>query len=284
MILGVKIHKHRKARSHGLDELIFRTRDITREIELRLNQGQRVRILDVGSGYGLALLELRQRYGDQVELAGITLPHKHDAIAMMKSIAVSNGIFSKEEIQQVALPIQYHFDVCAPWPLPDDSYDLVFSQRAFLWFEDKVKCLEEINRVLAPGGLALLDLNLRATRQPREQTIVLQTEPGGITFRDYIKQFDSLHLVTPRRTMFSRLRRWTLRLAGRSGGNRARSYLEMVKAQQFDLGLEFVGSHRFSVIAPPRKGVQSIYRLKRVHAMVEPPGAASENQSLLDSR
>ena len=44
-----------------------------------------------------------------------------------------------------------------PWPIQDNSYDLVICQHVIEHLPDTVKSLEELNRITAPGGKVLVE-------------------------------------------------------------------------------------------------------------------------------
>lgn len=44
-----------------------------------------------------------------------------------------------------------------PWPIPDNSYDLIVCQHVIEHLPDTVKTLEEMNRIIKPGGKVFLE-------------------------------------------------------------------------------------------------------------------------------
>ncbi|MFC4471179.1 methyltransferase domain-containing protein [Streptomyces xiangluensis] len=96
-------------------------------------------VLDLGSGYGGSARYLAGTYGCRVVALNLSevenQRHKelNSARALTDRIEVVDGSF--EDI-----------------PLPEDQVDIVWSQDAFLHSGNRVKVLEEIARVLRPGG------------------------------------------------------------------------------------------------------------------------------------
>lgn len=252
-------------KTRGLDELRRRVGEITREIESRMGRKRPVRILEVGCGYGVALLELGQRYGRQIELHGINQLPEHGDRELMKMMAVHRGLYSQEEIQTLALPEMHYFDVCAPWPLPSDSFDIIYSQVAFLWFADKIKTLEEINRVLSADGIARIDAGMKRREMSPDypQSIVILEGERKIPFWNYIQNFGNIQMKMPAQSQTQRLWEWLNRQIGRDvRSTKKRHYLELKKAPQLDFNLEFVSSRLFSESGSNRAGCQSVYRVR----------------------
>ena len=101
-----------------------------------LGLGERDRVVDLGAGTGLLTRELRERFADVTAIepsAGM----REVLAAAVAGVRVLDG-------RDVAIP------------LPDACAEAVFVAQAFHWF-DAPRALEEIHRLLVPGGgLALL--------------------------------------------------------------------------------------------------------------------------------
>ncbi len=96
-------------------------------------------ILDVGCGIGGSSLYLAEKFGARV--TGITL-----------SPVQANR--AQERARAAGLQAQTDFQVANALniPLPDNSFDLVWSLESGEHMPDKVKFLQECHRVLKPGG------------------------------------------------------------------------------------------------------------------------------------
>ena len=91
-------------------------------------------IIDVGAGTGYCAKKLRERYPE----ASVT------AVDLAQSM-----------LETIPEPIS---TICASaenLPLPDDSVDLVVSNMMIHWCLDVQKAIDEMHRVLKPGGLLL---------------------------------------------------------------------------------------------------------------------------------
>lgn len=91
-------------------------------------------VLEVGAGEAKALAELKDYYPHIYPIALDLSPAHHNAhIADVTANAV---------------------DI----PLPDESVDVAYSVMAFCYVPDKIRALNEIWRVLRPGGFAAIEL------------------------------------------------------------------------------------------------------------------------------
>lgn len=254
-------YTHNKSRSRSLTDLILRVGDVPAQIDSRLLLQSQVRILEVGCGHGAALIELGRKYGERVSLHGVNKSPEPGLDGLMRRLALRRGLCTEDDVTQVRLPEIHYFDVCGDWPLPDASFDIVFSQHAFLWFQDKVKVLEEINRVLTDDGVALLDLQIKRRGPVRKNSIVILAADRRVSFFDYVREYNNLIVHEEDRSFVGRFKRGVFG----GGGNKTthfgrRSFLEMKKSKNFSLHLDFCYSKPFRLDQPGRKGFQSVYR------------------------
>ena len=104
--------------------------------------GKGTEVLDLGAGYGGAARQLAHRLGAQVHCLNLSPVENERNARLTKEqgleglVTVATGTFE---------------DV----PVEDASVDVVWSQDAFLHSGDRDKVLDEIARVLRPGGQAV---------------------------------------------------------------------------------------------------------------------------------
>jgi SAM-dependent methyltransferase len=118
-------------RGRGVAELERRIGGVHAEIDARLARGNVVQVLELGCGYGTALLELCARYGGRAALHGVNrVPHDGNLDILRRNARVL-GVFGDtppdvEAWARLALAV-----VAAGLPFTDDSFDVVYRQVAW---------------------------------------------------------------------------------------------------------------------------------------------------------
>jgi sarcosine/dimethylglycine N-methyltransferase len=97
------------------------------------------KVVDLGAGYGGGARYLVRRFGCQVDCVNISSVQNRRNEQLNRDQGVNDRIGV----------VHGSFDQV---PAPDASYDVVWSQDAFLHAPDRRKCLEEALRLLKPGG------------------------------------------------------------------------------------------------------------------------------------
>jgi ubiquinone/menaquinone biosynthesis C-methylase UbiE len=101
-------------------------------------------VLDVGCGFGATQLVLADRF-DRAEFVGIDL--SDPLLRLAREAAESAGVASRVRFE--------HADV-QQIPYDRDAFDVVLNANLVHLVEDPVAMLNEIERVLAPGGLLFI--------------------------------------------------------------------------------------------------------------------------------
>lgn len=229
-------------RGRGLRQLRNRIGDLPTRVNAFLALHKHMRILEVGCGFGTALLELRRLGGDRVELHGINKrAEEGDWEAVLES-ARQNRIVSPGTLAMLTPPFLHFADVDRGLPFPTDYFDLVYSQVSFFYYEQKAFFLEEVNRVISSRGTALLDVQIDRPTIPPEYRSCIEIWQGArrIPFWHYIRAFSQLR---------------------RRRGER-QPYLEIKKGLPLDLRLDFAHAIRLHDICPDWWGQKSIYRVR----------------------
>jgi sarcosine/dimethylglycine N-methyltransferase len=108
-------------------------------VKMLPNLSEDARILDIGSGYGGAMRKVVRETGCDAVCLNIsdvqndTNRHRNVQQGLAKKIRVVHGVF--EDIPEQA-----------------ESFDIIWSQDAILHSDQRQKVLEEVHRVLKPGG------------------------------------------------------------------------------------------------------------------------------------
>ena len=96
--------------------------------------GQSARILDIGSGTAIWLLDMAERYGEKIELYGMDMAQMAP-IGMFQNINVLN-----------------HVDYESPWALGEGSFDFIHLQMGLGSVGNWPLLYEKVYTHLAPGG------------------------------------------------------------------------------------------------------------------------------------
>jgi SAM-dependent methyltransferase len=125
-----------------------------------LKQGDALNVLEVGFGHGRALLELAQRFRDRpVTFYGVdkTKAPPVEQRSDLAEIARIYQIAPEAELATLRLP-EIDFYDATTLHFEDESMNLVYSAVTIRFIERKAEFLEEVCRVLRPGGIALLHI------------------------------------------------------------------------------------------------------------------------------
>lgn len=96
------------------------------------------RVLDLGCGEGWASLLMRSRLGDEGNVVGVDISDEFVRRATAKSEAFTNVSFLQGTAEHI--------------PCPDNAFTKALCFSAFYYFPDQRRALEELLRVVAPGG------------------------------------------------------------------------------------------------------------------------------------
>jgi SAM-dependent methyltransferase len=155
-------------KGRGLKELAVRVVDITLEIDKLLEMKERVTVLEIGCGFGTALIQLSAKYNNRIRLVGInrSIDDGHEDFFEMnsKKLGIKDGFPSNIEI--------FYANIDAGIPIPSDSIDLVFSQATWLYLHDKIRALMEVSRVLKHTGFAGIEAFHRPMQNGSEGTLI----------------------------------------------------------------------------------------------------------------
>lgn len=126
------------ARTRENDMADFRQR--AQAVAQRLHTGSRV--LEVAPGPGFFAVELAKL--GSFRITGLDISPTFVDIA-------------KETARKAGMDIDFRLGNASAIPFPDSSFDFIYCSAAFKNFTEPVKALEEMYRVLLPGGEALIE-------------------------------------------------------------------------------------------------------------------------------
>lgn len=150
-------------RSHSLNDLNkkitpYRLQDIIQEIyEKNRLAGEKTRVMEIGAGNGRVLMELKKLF-PEVEFYAINKEKTHTFYRRESFIltALKFEIFNKREVEDMGLPyvVFQDLDFGGKIPYDENKFDLIYSQEVISHIKYKFEVLNEIMRVLRPGGVS----------------------------------------------------------------------------------------------------------------------------------
>jgi SAM-dependent methyltransferase len=191
--------RYRRKQAHrgrGLSDLHERVGDVCAEIDARLRRQDVVRVLELGCGYAIALLDVVARYGARVETYGQNLRREEGQDEILRREATARNI----DIDGAGLPTLLHGDVAHGVPLADATVDVVVSQVAWRYFRNKIGVLRDVVRVLRPDGVGMIDADEFDAKLPPEygRLVEIWGERALVPFADYLARHGMAFVPTPR--------------------------------------------------------------------------------------
>lgn len=120
--------------------------------------GEKTRVMEIGAGNGRVIMELKKLFPD-IEFYGVNKEKTHEFYRResFAVTAVNLGILTKEQLAEMELPfvIFQDLDYGTRLPYSENKFDVIYSQNTIRHFKYKFELLNEILRVLKPGGVSL---------------------------------------------------------------------------------------------------------------------------------
>jgi ubiquinone/menaquinone biosynthesis C-methylase UbiE len=136
-------------------------RDLTRFItvadSVRAQVPDGARVLEIAPGPGFCAIEIAR--GARYNVTGLDISESFVRIA-------------RENARAAGVVVDFQLGNASEMPFPDASFDFIVCSAAFKNFSDPVGALNEMRRVLKPGGRAsIYDLRKDATRREIEREV-----------------------------------------------------------------------------------------------------------------
>jgi SAM-dependent methyltransferase len=230
----------KEGREKGLAELEKRIGNISEIISSLLKDKQKLKILEFGCGYCHAILDLKKKFGDKVEIRGINKEKDYN-VGLTRSYALDKGLFSEEDIDK-NLPSIHIIDANNGLSFKDGEFDLIYGQHSFQYIKEKAFLLEEFNRILNNEGLAHIDIVRYFGNDWSDQINEVVEDGKTIDFLDYLRRYENLKIEKSK--------------------ERPYGYLVMKKSPEFKLGLKLVSTKKLNEINKDWWGVKSRFVVK----------------------
>jgi hypothetical protein len=145
-------------RGRGLEEMSARVGNVKRLVQDLITRYGQVSILEVGFGYGRALLELELLFNGSVSLHGLNRrPEEGNRASLGKLNSYLRLNLADEQIDRFSLS---YGDIGSSGTLRGQKFHLVISQMCLVHVIRKLEALEEIHNSIFPGGAARMDLDV----------------------------------------------------------------------------------------------------------------------------
>ena len=195
------------SRTRSLEEVdqIFRATGGPASFIDALNGSDRtLRVLEVGFGWARVLLALAWQFRDRdIEFHGVDIEDKPelDSEQGLKKVVQDYSIFDPSQFSSIRAPILHYYDA-TKLHFEDSSIDFAYSAVTIRFVRDKVSLIEEVARVLAPNGVALLHIGESNWEYPYGKIeddrllthytnrLVLKCADELIPLRSYLKLFE----------------------------------------------------------------------------------------------
>lgn len=154
-----KIYRINRSRSlERLSERLGSSFSLASAIRDLLKTRNSLDILEIGFGYGHVLLELAWLFREQeVRFNGVDKRLNIANREELREAAVHFNIVPASDIDRFTLPLLHSYDATS-MHFADESIDFVYSAFVVRFIEHKDKFIEEVCRVLRPGGRAVLHI------------------------------------------------------------------------------------------------------------------------------
>lgn len=153
------MYKPNRSRSlASLTQRLGASFDLERSIQTLRSQREHVDVLELGFGYGHALMELAHRFrSDPVRLHGVDKRPNVISREALLDIARDFDVAPASELSTLELPDIHAYDATS-LHFPDESMDFVYSAFVLRFIPRKDLVLQEVCRVLRPGGHAVIHI------------------------------------------------------------------------------------------------------------------------------
>ncbi len=245
------------ARNRGIDHAQRSLGNVIEIIKSKLKKQPKVKILEAGCGWGIAMLDLVKLFGNKIDIWGFNLKSEHGNQKTMIKEALKRHIFTKEQLKKIKLPKFYYCDASKRLPFKNNSFDVIFSQVTIYLIDNKVHFLEECNRLLKKEGIVRIAPSFEKYHDYKNKKPGKKGEPfyylpywevwdkgKEINFWDYCKRIKGVKVVWKRR--------------GQKGGNKP-MYIEIKKRKKLNFKLKLVTAIDYNFIWKEWNGVKSIY-------------------------
>ncbi|MAG10871.1 hypothetical protein CMI44_00980 [Candidatus Pacearchaeota archaeon] len=183
-------------KTRGLKSVKRKIGDIILVIDKFLEKKKRIKIMELGVGFGNAIMGLGKKYGkNKVQLIGMNKLKNHGIKTKKDFIkhALDFRIIKKSDLKNIAVPKIIIGDAGEKIPISSNSIDFIYSITTFFFISNKAKAIEEIYRILKPNGRAIIHFKHYVSHFPKEYRNLfnIRREKNPVKVTSYLKRFKS---------------------------------------------------------------------------------------------
>jgi len=245
-------------KDRGIEKVESYFGNFTKLIAERIKKKGKVKILDAGCGYGVAMMGFVKKFGGKIEMIGFNYS-KHDGnLKKMKQQAVEKGIFTKKELSKVKnMPEFVYCDASKKLPFKNNSFDFIYSMASVYLYDDKIHFLEECNRILKKDGIARISVAFWEHKKMYLQKSGTKTKKW-ITLPEHYRYFWEIWDRGKQIKIWNYCKKIKgLKVVGKK--RETKQYLEIRKQPKLNFKLQFISSIDLNFIWKKFGGVKSIY-------------------------
>lgn len=225
--------------------------NFTKLVADKIKKEGKVKILDAGCGYGVAMIGFIKRFGDKIEIIGFNYSKNDGNKEIMKKEAIKKKIFSKEKINKIKnIPKLIYCDASKKLPFKDNEFDFIYSMASAYLYDNKIHFLEECNRVLKKDGIARISVafwphfkNKKGFPSRYYEMWEVWDKGKEVKIWNYCKKIKGLKVVGKEKD--------------------SKQYLEIIKQPKLNFKLQFVSSIDYNFIWKGWSGIKSIYTTQK---------------------
>lgn len=171
-------------KTRGLRSVKRKIGDVTKDIDEILEKKKKITILELGVGFGNALMGLNKKYGKRkIKFIGMNLKKEHGIKTRKDFIknALNFRVIKKSDVRRINLPYIILGDAGRRIPLPSNSVDFIYSITTFFFIPNKAHAIEELYRILKPEGKAVIHFKHHVDKFPKEYKNLFVIRKNGKT-------------------------------------------------------------------------------------------------------
>jgi ubiquinone/menaquinone biosynthesis C-methylase UbiE len=232
--------------------------DFLELVEKKIHKKGKVKILDAGCGFGVAMIGLVKKFGNKIEIIGFNYDRRDGNLKKMEEQSIEKNILTKEELKKIKnLPKILYVDANKKLPFKNNDFDFIYGMASVYLYDEKIKFLEECNRILKKEGLARISVAFYDHKK-------MYSQKQGSKIKKWFEIPDQYSNFWEVWDKGKEIKIWDyckkikgLKVVGKD--KESKQYLEIRKQPKIDFKLKLIGTIDLNFIWKKWGGVKSIY-------------------------